>query len=565
MSTDRLVELFVQSARASGTTGEPSALSALPQDGGHLDDEALERGCDALEKMLTSEDGLRMGLPPESTFVCVAMALEEKPLLQNGAVRCYEKALEWLDRRLALRSKRGEKTTGSWERAVVLQQVGMVCIRQKRVQEAARHLEECSQEAEKTEGHPREATLFEGAFNTQQSRMEFLGMVAKLCANVYKLLGDEMRCQRYMKEVERLSRLQSVDAVERAVARDEAEKPSAESGTTKGMDAKALWAATPAEERRLKEYGFTDEGSTVSLLLDLNDHLGIGTEASDAVSSLKQFKVNCEKDSVDVRVRIQRKDGRVCEFQLLLEPLAHEIIPEDTVPKLKGREGKRRLEVKLFKDDKKQPWYNKIVKSVDKAKTKTDGSKTKTDKETKSLGTQLNPLTVEELARLPRPSGSGSDNRPSTWQSGPVLLHKEEEKEPVKKRKDSEPVKPASPQQEFNLDEPASPPHAKTETSAMSNGLTPPAPLPPWVAMLDERQPPGGMVEIDVHLSEDAGDAISMEDLELDGDATAGLRLSLKSHNSPLVIATPRGVDFASMRARWRRKTRTLELRLPFS
>jgi len=40
-------------------------------------------------------------------------------------------------------------------------------------------------------------------------------------------------------------------------------------------------------------------------------------------------------------------------------------------------------------------------------------------------GTQLNPLTPEELARLPRPSGAGGDNRPSGWQSGPILLSKE--------------------------------------------------------------------------------------------------------------------------------------------
>jgi hypothetical protein len=552
MSTDRLVELFVQSARAN-ITGEPSALNSLPQYGGHLDDEAIERGVEALEHMLTSEDGLRMGLPPESTFVCVAMALEEKPLLQKGAVRCYEKALEWVDRRAALRCQRGQKTAGSWERAVVLQQMGAVCIRQNRFQDAARYLEDCCAESAKTEGHPREATLFEGAFNTQQSRLEFLAMVEKLCANIYRRLGDEARCRKHIEEVERLSRLQSADAVERAVARGEAGQHSAETGTTKGMDAKALWAATPTEQRRLKEYGFTDEGSTVSLLLDLNDHLGIGTEASDAVSSLQQFRVNCKKDSVDVRVRLQRKDGAVCEFELLLEPLVHDIIPEDTVPKLKGREGKRRLEVKLFKDDKKTPWYSNLVKSSEKSKQKTEVSKSKAEKDVKNHGTQLNPLTMEELARLPRPSGSGGDNRPSTWQAGPVLLHKEEEKKVM-------------PKNDTELDAPLSPPNIKTETSALANGLTPPAPLPSWVALLDERQPPGGMVEIDVHLSEEAGDDIGMDDLELDGDATAGLRLNLRRFScSPLVIATPLGTDFASMRARWRRRTRTLELRLPLS
>merc|ERR1711939_1012983 len=111
-----------------------------------------------------------------------------------------------------------------------------------------------------------------------------------------------------------------------------------------------------------------DEGPTVSLHLDLNDHLGIGEEASSAVDSLSQFRVMCENDQVDIRVRLQRENGSICQFQLFLKPLAHEIIPEDTVPRLKGREGKRRLEVKLFKRDKQTGWSGDLVKGHVKPK-----------------------------------------------------------------------------------------------------------------------------------------------------------------------------------------------------
>merc|ERR1719199_2345698 len=115
---DKLVELFLQSARY-GLTGEPSSLSNVPVDGGHLDAEGIEHGIAAIEKMLSSEDGLRMGAHPPATFVCLAMALEEKPLLQAGAVRCYEKALDLFDKIRARMRHQG----GSWERAVILQQL----------------------------------------------------------------------------------------------------------------------------------------------------------------------------------------------------------------------------------------------------------------------------------------------------------------------------------------------------------------------------------------------------------------------------------------------------------
>merc|ERR1711957_134649 len=123
-----------------------------------------------------------------------------------------------------------------------------------------------------------------------------------------------------------------------------------------------------------------------------------------------------------------RDGGPIREFRLFLEPLAHEIVPEDTVPKLKGREGKRRLEVKLFKRDKTKSWFGDLVRSeVTKAIKKggeaasriVNGGANK-PAAAKSVpaprkGTALNPLTPEEMAKLPSPSGSAGDNRPSAF------------------------------------------------------------------------------------------------------------------------------------------------------
>merc|ERR1712032_1279642 len=58
--------------------------------------------------------------------------------------------------------------------------------------------------------------------------------------------------------------------------------------------------------------------------------------------------------------------------------------------------------------DKKKEWYSDLVKSSapsSKSKTATSDSK----------GTLLDPLTAEEMAKLPTPHGKGGENRPSVW------------------------------------------------------------------------------------------------------------------------------------------------------
>lgn len=414
--SDRLVELFVQSSRGDGNIGGVGGWDGRP-----MDEEAIERGIETMEKMLSTEDAIRMGGTPTATFVCLAMALEEKPKLGPGAVRCYEKALEHMPAR--------EGKGGNWERIVVLQQLGAVCLRQRRLAEAQRWLGECAGACTKVAGHPRDAVLFGGTFNTKQTRSEFLSMVEKMRAKTCMELGDQAAARAHVAEAQRVEAAATGDAVERHAA----ETGGGSGGGARVAAAepardvvKELWAAEPKEEKRLKEYSYTDEGPTVLVILDLNEHLGIGPEASTAVDSLRQFRVECQDFAVDVRLRLRRADGSVCEFRLLLSPLAREIVPEDTVPRLRGREGKRRLEIKLFKRDQKESWFGDLVAEgptqkqlhAEVAKSK-QGSAVKAEAkpvEKAEKGTLLNPLTAEELARLPRPSGGASaDNRPSTW------------------------------------------------------------------------------------------------------------------------------------------------------
>ncbi|CAE8657298.1 unnamed protein product [Polarella glacialis] len=195
MSMDRLVELFLQSARPEGFTG------MVPD----LDDEALDRGMETVEKMLTSQDAAAMVGTPDATFVCLGMAMEEKPKLHPAAIRCYEKALEFI-------SGRG------WERCVVLQQLGAICMRAKRFKEADRRLSECAEACASARGHPREAVLFSGSFGTQQTRLEFGVMVEKLRAKTANELGDLRRAHGHIAEATRLDALASGDAVERQAA-----------------------------------------------------------------------------------------------------------------------------------------------------------------------------------------------------------------------------------------------------------------------------------------------------------------------------------------------------------
>lgn len=398
---DRLVELFLRSARPDGDTGGQH---------GALDDDDIERGVAAVEKMVTSPDAASMAAAPAATFVCLAMALEEKPKLGLGSIRCYERALGFMGNRGA-----GE---GSWERLVVLQQLGAVCLRSRRLEDAERWLAECAGGCSKATGHPRDERLFGGNFSTQQTRLEFTSQVEKLRAATYHHLGDTARSQEHLRESERLETCGAGDAVGRSVPRGAGPAPAAGGADEAARSLAELWAVPAPEERRITEYSFADEGSTVLLMVELNEHLGIGEAASALISSLRQFRVHCTKDSVDASLRLRLGD-KVWQFQLLLQPLAREIVPEDTVPRLKGRESKRRLEIKLFKRDKQQRWSGDLV--ADGGRGKAIETKAQ-EPEQPQKGSLLNPLTAEELARLPRPGGDSGSNRPSGWARGAGAL-----------------------------------------------------------------------------------------------------------------------------------------------
>jgi len=253
-----------------------------------------------------------------------------------------------------------------------------------------------------------------------------------------------------------------------------------------------------------------DEGPTVLVMLDLNDHLGIGEEASLAVDSLRQFRVKCEETAVDIQLRLRRKDGRVAHFRLLLSPLQKEIVPEDTVPKLRGKESKRRLEIKLFKREKKDKWHGDLVKGFDVAKPTAKAQPPSAPK-----GSLLNPLTAEELAALPKPSDSRGDNRPSSFAA-----------------------------------------NGSTSTGDA------PVSQPNWIEKVQKKQETVDLLLLEIQIS-DAFPELSMKDLDLgtDGDM---LSLTLQSDSgSSLSVPLPSGADMGNMEAKWRRKTRTLEIRIP--
>jgi len=519
--TDRLVQLFLQSARPEGTGSDD------------IDDEGIARAVEATEKMLLSEDAVKMAVGPDETFVLLAMSLEEKPKLESAAIACYEKALEYHHRRAA-RGRGG----GGWEECIILQQLGAVCLRQRRLSEADKWLAECSKLCSQLDSHPRESVLFGGNMNTQQTRLEFASNVEKMRAKTCVELGDNQRAHMHVNEAKRLHAAVTGDAVER--------QANTSAPQAKTDPVKELWTAQPSEERQLTEYHFTDEGPTLLLMLDLNQHLGIGEEASAVVESLQQFKVNCQDKSVDIQLRFRRRSGAICQCRLLLDPLAKEIVPEDTVPKLRGKDTKRRLEVKLFKRDKQERWYGDLV--TDKKVKPAEVSKQKAPAPAK--GSILNPLTPEELAALPRPSDTQGDNRPSSFNQPPT-------------------------QNNNSTSNGSTSGAGRTQSGAVASNGYVGSPskdvIPAWVSKVDRRQDELDELLLEIHISDSASD-VSMKDMELNADAASN-SLSLKllrddalcvsNGGRVLTLAVPSGADVTNLEARWRRKTRVLEIRLP--
>merc|ERR1712224_1136594 len=187
----------------------------------------------------------------------------------------------------------------------------------------------------------------------------------------------------------------------------------------------------------------------------------------------------------------------------------------------------------IFKRDKQMPWSTLLQPGKASGlppKSAAVGSPEK--------GTLLNPLSADEIASLPRPvGGSGKENRPSGWAAQAEAL------EPTQKSTPSPPAPAESPV---------------------------PAPLPPWVASVEERGVDGGM-EVFVRFLHVAGE-LTLDDLELDfgdGQVRLGLRSGVSDgawdSAAPLVLPVPLGTHGAAATARWRKKARAPELRFPYS
>jgi len=593
---DKLVQYFLQSARPDG--GDRCSAGGAP-----LEPEATERGVAAVEAMLMSQDAAAMVGSPAATLVCLAMALEEKPNLQEASVRCYERALAHLPAGRGAGAGSGHRQQGSgWERCVVLQQLGAVCVRHGRLADAEPHLKACAEECAFAKGHPRDAVLFSGGFTTQQTRHDFAAMVAKLRAKLYLDMGDQDRSKECYQEVQRLAAAVSGDAVERSagVAVGVGKASVVKAADAEATAAATLWAASVDEERRLVEYRYADEGPTVLLILELNEHLGLGEGASALVVSLRQFRVEPHNDALDVKLRLRcgGDRGLVWEFHLLLHPLAHEIVPEDTVPRLRGREDKRRLEVRLFKREKQQVWHGDLVRSgatvkmaaVPSTSSKASGAITATasakgGREAPDMvptgatkGTLLNPLSQEELAALPTPSGTAGLNRPSAWQQAMTTMATTAVALPR-----ASPAAPVAPAVSLQTAEPVDGPVVVARGHTLGNDSLidrqNAEQLPSWVENVNRRLVDGSVFELRICLGASAGEDVGMDNLDLGtGDPVgdgASLRLQLLTCNGndatvatlpqhkPLKLQLPPGADATGLSARWRRKTRVLELRVP--
>lgn len=323
-----------------------------------------------------------------------------------------------------------------------------------------------------------------------------------------------------------------------------------------------------------------DKG-TVTLIVNLQKH--VGPEVAERVRSMRQCRVSCTKESCTLRIRWWLQEGeegtyavaRVAERLLVLDPLSREIIPEDTVTKLKGAESKRRLEVLLFKRDKKAKWWGSIV---DEAKKKTlptaPGAEVEASKKKESMATLEDPLTEEELARLPKPGGTvGLDNRPAMATQ-------------------QQPAKPSEPPKQTAAQ--ATPPAPKTapaashtpertpEAVAKSGSAHAPPPagppaaeatMPLWVEEVSVRDEGTQATLVEVVVSKE-GPVANFGDLELSISPYA-VRLELApqlrgtlsgvtpEQEETFVVPLKSRVDHDRAEAKWKKKLRRLELRLP--
>lgn len=432
------------------------------------------------------------------TWVAIARELEQKPHLEEAAIRVYEEAVDALD---ALQGARG------WEPAVVRQMLGALCLRRGRLQDAESWLAESAELASKAPGHPREQKLF-ASISSRHSRGEFAAMVARLRAKASYESGDAERARALLQESEQLLASPPLPFVPaaRAAAASAPGGVAPVAGGAAAWDGQQLWAAEPQERRTVARYRFEGSSSSATVTLDLNEHLGLGEAASATVHSSDQIRVDCTADSVKLRLRLHH-EGRVWEFRLLLHPLALEIIPEDTTLRLRGAAGRRRLELLLVFRDKDRLWYGEL------------------------LSDKVRPLPKAAVAaERPGPPAAAPAASPT---AGPPRAQE---------------------------------PRAVPEPCDAARGAARPAACGEqrahWVESVE-----GSEAQDKVTLAVKLGCAVdppslSLEDLELEVNASGSLRLSVRGKDLPvLTLEAPAGADVATLAAKWRKATGVLELR----
>lgn len=133
---------------------------------------------------LCGQHGMDLG----ATFCTIAMALEKKHL--TPSVVAYSKALIAIDKRLSEKGSRPSLLRqAQWEKCVVLQQMGKMCVMHERPDDAIEHVKKS---CEIPKGPPAEKLL--GIMDFTSTPNHFLSTGHKLLARAYALKAKEGQC-----------------------------------------------------------------------------------------------------------------------------------------------------------------------------------------------------------------------------------------------------------------------------------------------------------------------------------------------------------------------------------
>jgi tetratricopeptide (TPR) repeat protein len=478
----RLAELFLQD------------VGANPKD-----EEACEKAVAKVDAMC-SQPELTDGVSPGGMFCLLGLSLEDKSHFV-GAAACFRRALNHV-------------LTPEWERAVLLQQLGKVLLRATKPAEAKPHLKEAIEIAEELPDVP-STSLFGGAFSCSMDKSSYtetsLNLLAKACYDTGSM-EDAKKLREIALNVKARHEEEKAKAEEaKRLAAIEAAKPS------------ALWAKD-MREAPLGGYTFADGEGTFFLYVSI-EHLQ-GAEV----------RVEPGDEGKSILIRARAADWGV-EKVLWLAPLANEIVPEDTVHKMR----KSGLKVTLFKREKKRRVYSLL-----------DLQEKPIPRKRKEFAQDL---TEEELAKLPQPSEGTHDNLPSSFTAtnkGAVGKLPE----PVAKSTDNLPSVAKAPASTPNA--------AATSPSAEGSAADAPAPVAASAPKLDDQQLPGwveGVDQLQNEIRVRVALGIELADLsveEQDAEAWGHIRITRAGAEQPLHLAARSSVASVG----WSKRKQQLTLRL---